>query len=81
MIGACVVVIISSMATSTSSGSIVVIADVTSSTFIGDFNMSACEGIKLIVSREGSRAPSRNGRVTGSAISGNTESFMVRIER
>ena len=58
-----------------------IIAVVAGSTVIGDFSVSTCDGIKLIVSRKGSRTPSRSSRVTGSTISGNTQNFMVRIER
>ena len=54
-------VIISSMTGYTSIRSIVIIAVVASSTVTGDFSMRSCEGIKLIVNREGSRAPSRSG--------------------
>ena len=54
-------VIISSMTGYTSIRSIVVITVVASGTVTGDFRMSTSEGIKLIVNREGSRAPSRSG--------------------
>ena len=54
-------VIISSMTSYTSIRSIVIIAVMAGSTITGDFSMRSCEDIKLIVSRESSRAPSRSG--------------------
>ena len=80
MVGVDGAIIIRGMATCTCIRRVGIIAVVAGSTVIGYFSVSTCDGIKLIVSREGSRTPSRSSRVTGSAISGNTQNFMVRIE-
>ncbi len=74
-------VVIGSVATCTSIWRGIIIAVVACSTVIGDFSVGACNGIKLIVRREGCRTPSRSSSVTGSTITGNTQSFMVGIER
>ena len=60
MVRICGGIIIGVMASHTSIGSIGVIAVVASSTVIGDFSVSTGDGIKLIVSRKGCRAPSRS---------------------
>ena len=81
MVGVGSAIIIRGMATCTSIWRFGIIAVVAGSTVIGYFSVSTSYSIILIVSREGSRTPSRSSGVTGSTISGNTQNFMVRIER
>ena len=80
MVGVGGAIVIRGMTSCTCIRSIGIIAVVAGSTVIGYFSVGTCYGIKLIVSRKGSRTPSRSSRVTGSAISGNAQRFMVGIE-